>query len=127
MPKSSNAFLFFVLLALPLTSAVQAGEADVLDVEINQTEDKTYRFDVTVWHADEGTNHYADSWDVVAPDGEILDTRILDHPHVDQQPFTRSLSGVVIPNGIDEVTIRAHDSVHGYGGKEMTVKLPRLE
>jgi hypothetical protein len=30
-----------------------------------------------------------------------------------------------IPGGIDEVIVRAHDSVHGYGGAEKRVKLPR--
>lgn len=44
---------------------------------------------------------------------------------VDEQPFTRVLSGVVIPAVIRTVTIRSHDSVHGYGGKVMSVsRLP---
>jgi hypothetical protein len=47
------------------------------------------------------------------------------HPHENEQPFTRSLTGVAIPDGVTEVTIRAHDSVDGYGGKEFTVALPR--
>jgi hypothetical protein len=65
-----------------------------------------------------------DAFEVVAPDGMVLSTRTLLHPHVDEQPFTRSLSGVEIPAGIGEVTVRAHDSVDGYGGAEMTVALP---
>ena len=84
----------------------------------------TYRFDVTVEHADTGWEHYADGWEVVAPDGTVLGTRTLLHPHVDEQPFTRSLSGVAIPDGNTEVTIRAHDSVDGLGGKEVRVELP---
>jgi len=39
-------------------------------------------------------------------------------------PFTRSLSGVAIPADIDHVMIRAHDSIHEYGGKTMRVELP---
>jgi len=46
------------------------------------------------------------------------------HPHENEQPFTRSLSGVVIPEGITEVTLRAKDSVHEYGGLEMQAILP---
>jgi hypothetical protein len=61
----------------------------------------------------------------LAPDGTLLATRTLMHPHVDEQPFTRNLSGVAIPGSIDEVEVRAHDTVHGYGGKTVTVKLPR--
>ena len=103
----------------------QAGEADVIKVEIKLTGNSTYHFDVTVRHEDAGWKHYADKWDVVAPDGSVLGTRILYHPHVDEQPFTRSLSGVKIPHGIEEVTVRAHDSVHKYGGRVATVKVPR--
>ena len=104
--------------------AAYAGEADVVKAEAEKLADGTYRFDVTVSHNDEGWDHYADKWDVLAPDGEVLGTRTLYHPHVDEQPFTRSLSGVMIPGEINSVTIRAHDSVHEYGGKAVTLDLP---
>jgi len=61
----------------------------------------------------------------VAPDGTVLGTRTLYHPHVGEQPFTRSLSGVAVAETIVDVTVRAHDSVHAYGGKTLTVALPR--
>lgn len=116
----------FVSLAAGMcTTVVYAGEADVLDVSIKQSGKNIYSFSVTVRHADEGWDHYADKWDVVAPDGKVLGTRVLHHPHVGEQPFTRSLSGVNIPDTIDTVTIRAHDSVHLYGGETKMVKLPR--
>ncbi|WP_420348359.1 hypothetical protein [Pelagibius sp.] len=102
-----------------------AGEADVVAVEAAQEGDGSWRFRVTVAHADEGWDHYADRWEVVAPDGRVLGTRVLLHPHENEQPFTRSLGGVVIPDDIDTVTVRAHDSVHGNGGAELTVTLPR--
>ena len=110
---------------LILSSAVWAGEADVIEVDIKQTGGEIYYFKVTVRHADEGWDHYADKWDVVAPDGRVLGSRTLYHPHVDEQPFTRSLSDIKIPAGITEVTVRAHDSVHEYGGKTITVAVPR--
>lgn len=112
------------LLMLAGLSTASAGEADVVKVEAFATGD-TWSFNVTVAHGDTGWGHYADKWDIVAPDGTVLGTRTLYHPHVDEQPFTRSLSGVSIPAGIDTVTVRAHDSVHGYGGAEMTVDLTR--
>lgn len=105
-------------------SGAMAGEADVVGVEVSRAADGTYRFDVTVRHGDEGWDHYADAWDVVAPDGTVLGTRTLLHPHENEQPFTRSLSGVVIPDGIAGVVVRARDSVHGYGGQEMRITLP---
>jgi hypothetical protein len=113
-----------ILVAMLLAGGAVAGEADVVGVEVSRAGDG-YRFDVTVRHADTGWDHYADAWDVVAPDGSVLGTRTLLHPHENEQPFTRSLSGVVVPAGIAEVTVRAHDSVDGYGGVEMTVALPQ--
>ena len=106
-------------------SAVAAGEADVLNVEITHSGDERYRVTVTVLHADEGWDHYADQWRVVAPDGTVLGTRTLHHPHETEQPFTRSLGGVSIPADVDEVTVAARDSVHGRGGETMTVQVPR--
>ena len=114
-----------LLLALPMAPLSYAGEADVIEVKVVKSGEYTYQFQVTVLHDDEGWQHYANKWDIVAPDGTVLGTRILYHPHVGEQPFTRSLSGVKIPRTISKVTIRAHDSVHEYGGKVQTVALPR--
>ena len=117
-----------VLLALALLLAAvsaQAGPADVLEVEAVPEAGGAWTFNVTVAHTDEGWSHYADRWEVVAPDGRLLGTRTLLHPHVREQPFTRSLSGVVIPEGVTRVIIRAHDKEHGLGGAEVTVELKR--
>lgn len=102
-----------------------AGEADVVGVKIVKEGTGTYRFDVTVKHGDEGWNHYANRWDVVGPEGTVLGSRVLAHPHENEQPFTRSLQGVKIPEGVEQVTVRAHDSVHELGGAEMIVQVPR--
>jgi len=101
-----------------------AGEADVVKVEVKRIQENTYYFDVTVLHEDTGWDHYADKWDVISPDNTILGTRVLLHPHVNEQPFTRSLSNVFLPGNIKKVTIRAHDLIHDYGGKVFTVELP---
>ena len=116
-------YIFFACL-LFMTTAVYAGQADVVAAKVARTGNDTYKFDVTVRHTDEGWKHYADKWDVTAPDGTVLGTRILAHPHVDEQPFTRSLIGVKIPESIDRVTVRGHDLVHGYGGKTVIVTVP---
>lgn len=113
-----------ILSFLLLPTLLFAGEADVVRVEVDKS-GSSYSFDVTVQHSDEGWQHYADKWDIVGPDGKILATRVLHHPHVSEQPFTRSLSGVEIGTDISSVIVRAHDLVHGYGGQEMTVELPR--
>jgi hypothetical protein len=107
---------------LSLTPAL-AGEADVVSAEAEQESDGTWRFRVTLRHGDEGWDHYADRWQVETPEGRVLGTRVLLHPHEHEQPFTRALGGVVVPAEVDEVLIRAHDSVHGDGGTTVTVKL----
>lgn len=109
------------LAALTQPFEVKAGEADVVQVALTRSGDGTYQASVTVKHADEGWDHYANAWEVVAPDGTVLATRVLAHPHVNEQPFTRSLSGITIPEDIKEVRFRAKDSVHGYGGKEIVL------
>ena len=105
-------------------SLSMAGEADVVKVEVVPGNSGTFTFHVTVAHEDTGWDHYADKWQVIGPDGALLGERILLHPHVNEQPFTRSLSGVSIPDGIAKVTLRAGDSVHEFGGKEIEVGLP---
>ena len=110
-------------LLLTLQAACFAGEADVLAVDTDCDEERVCKFDVTVKHDDQGWSHYANRWEVLAPDGEVLATRILAHPHDQEQPFTRSLTGVVIPAELTGVILRAHDLVHGYGGQEIRVDL----
>jgi hypothetical protein len=106
------------------------GNADVVYVRAVQTNDGTWTFHVTVQHRDTGWEDYADGWDVVTPDGTVLKTdpddpftRLLLHPHENEQPFTRSQSGVEIPDDVTQVRVRAHDLVDGYGGREVMVDL----
>jgi hypothetical protein len=114
----------FILVIMIPTVPSSAGEADVVQVSVTASHVRTYRFEVTVQHGDTSWDHYADKWEIVAPDGNILGTRKLLHPHVNEQPFTRSLSYVKVPNNIRKVSVRAHDSVHAFGGKVMILKLP---
>jgi hypothetical protein len=110
------------LLLLLLAPSLQAGEVSILDVSVECSASCT--FSVTLEHADEGWNHYANQWDVVTLDGKLLKSRVLYHPHENEQPFTRSLSGVQIPAGIARVKVRAQDSLHGYSKQEFIVDLP---
>ena len=107
-----------------IAAAAFAGEADVTQVEVVRTGPRTYRISVSVLHQDEGWKHYADRWEVLAPDGRVLATRTLYHPHVNEQPFTRRLDAVKVPAEIHRIEVRAHCLVHATGGKTMTVSLP---
>lgn len=101
-----------------------AGPADVVAASA-ECSASACTFVVTVRHDDEGWSHYADAWEVLAPDGAVLATRVLRHPHVGEQPFTRELRGVQVPPDLASVRIRARDSVHGLGGREVVVPLGR--
>lgn len=116
-----------LLLALGLTLAgagALAGEADVIDTRVTLRGGGVFDFDVTIRSNDLGWDHYADAFEVLAPDGTLLGRRVLLHPHETEQPFTRSLGGVAIPAGVTSVTLRAHDKLHGFGGAEFTITLP---
>lgn len=110
-------------------AALLAGPAAAGDVEIvgatATLSGGTWRFDVTLAHGDTGWDHYADAWRVVGPDGTVFGTRTLYHPHVDEQPFTRSLSGVAVPEAVTTVRIEARDSVHGWSPHTVEIALPR--
>lgn len=116
---------FFVLSFMTPVSAF-AGEADVLSVEIEETAPRTFTITAEVEHADDGWDHYANAWQVLDSNGNVLATRELAHPHMNEQPFIRSLSNVEIPEGVSTIVIRARDLVHGFGGKEVTVNLPMV-
>jgi len=111
------------------TNKTGQGNADVLHVRaVKESDPNRWTFHVTVQHPDRGWEDYADGWDVVTPAGEVLKrdpedpfTRLLLHPHVEEQPFTRSQSGIFIPPDVSKVRVRAHDLVDGYGGKEVVV------
>ena len=111
------------LIATLTASASLASDVEIVNVQASQSGD-AWRFDVTLRHADSGWEHYADGWEVLAPDGTSLGMRVLVHPHVNEQPFTRSLSGVVIPDGITEVVIRARDNVDGWTAETFALTLP---
>lgn len=115
-----------------LAAAGQSGaaNADVEFVRAIRGVDGTWTFHVTVAHPDTGWEDYADGWDVVLPDGTVVKpnpgspfTRLLTHPHETEQPFTRSQGNLVIPENVNQVRVRAHDLVDGWGGKEVIVDL----
>ena len=111
-------------------STAGGGNADVVSVRAVEDADGTWTFHVTVRHPDTGWEDYADGWDVVTPDGRVLKpdpdagfTRTLLHPHIDEQPFTRSQGSITVPQGVTRLRVRAHDLVDGWGGQEVVVDL----
>jgi len=95
----------------------EAVVANIISVQVAGDPD-AYRFSVEVSSPDEGCDQYADWWEVITDGGELVYRRILDHSHVDEQPFIRSGGPIAIgPDMI--VFIRAHMHPGGYGGTVM--------
>ena len=116
---------FAVLISVYTLSALTVANAGEVQI-VKATAEKqrsSWVFNVTLKHGDTGWDHYADAWRVVTEDGKELGTRTLYHPHVDEQPFTRSLGDVQIPAGINVVYIEAHDKVHGWSKQRYKVKI----
>jgi hypothetical protein len=116
--------IFTILIFFSTFTLSLAGEADVLEVRIDTTGESALQVWATVQHDDEGWEHYADKWEILDMEGNILDTRVLLHPH-SPAPFTRSIPRAKIPDHVTKIRVRAHDSVHGYGGKEVIIEVPQ--
>lgn len=85
---------------------------------------EAFEFVVTMSSPYDSPERYADAWRVVGDDGVVYGVRELLHDHAGEQPFTRSLSGVQIPDTVTSVRIQGRDQVYGWGGGEVEVTLP---
>ncbi len=104
-------------------SAGLCGEADIVAAEVECNENLC-QFKVTIQHDDEGWDHYVNRYEILDLEKtKILGFRRLQHPHVKEQPFTRSVP-VLLDESTSQVIIRAFDTVHEYGGKELIVDVP---
>jgi len=117
---SAMKYIAFLIVMLPATA--WADPPEILAAEAHHDE-QGYSFAVTVAHPDSGWEHYADAWEVVAPDSTVLGVRTLLHPHEAEQPFTRSLENVVIPHSVKHVFIRVHCLVDGWAADMFEVTL----
>lgn len=91
--------------------------ADVISVQVSGNEG-AYQFSVQVRSPDTGCEQYADWWEVVTEQGELVYRRVLLHSHVGEQPFTRS-GGPVDILADSVVWVRAHMNPGGYGGQAL--------
>ena len=120
---NGNKFLLAIGVVLASPQAALANDVAILAADFTQSGNNQWSVSVTLKHGDTGWDHYADNWRVVDETGKVLGDRVLLHPHVNEQPFTRSLSGVAIPAEIKKVFIEAHDKVHGWTKKRLPVDL----
>lgn len=112
---------FAILLCLA-AAPLRADPAEIVDA-VAERQGESWRFAVTLRHGDTGWDDYADGWRVLTPADEVLGTRELLHPHVTEQPFTRSLSGVAVPDGLAEVRIESSTNRTGWSGDTLVLQL----
>lgn len=113
------------LLGLVLLGSANADEVKILAANFSHSSNNLWSVDVTLKHHDTGWDHYADDWRIMDDKGHVLGDRVLYHPHVTEQPFTRSLGRVKIPQNITTVYIEAHDKVHGWTPERLMVDLTK--
>ncbi|WP_028671791.1 hypothetical protein [Saccharospirillum impatiens] len=118
--------LTLLLTVSQVTAESPAGQRfpDVIDVSVRSSADQRFTFQVTLSSPYDTPQRYADAFRVMTPDEATLGVRELLHDHASEQPFTRSLSGVVIPADITRVIVQGRDQQYGYGGKTLTLDLP---
>ena len=89
--------------------------AAITDVSVSGEENQ-YTFSVTISSPDLGCQQFANWWEIIDLDGNLLYRRILAHSHVNEQPFTRA-GGPVVISSTTEFYIRAHMNTTSYGIK----------
>ncbi len=110
------------LFLMLFSSVCISGDVNIVFAKFKQR-DAGWQVDVTLKHADSGWDHYANAWRIVDESGKELAKRVLAHPHVDEQPFTRSLFSAKIPQKTTIVYIEARDTVHGWSSQRVRVDL----
>lgn len=113
---------YFGLILLLLSMSVSASEVSIKFARF-ELQNTTWKIAVTLEHPDSGWEHYANAWRVVDADGNELAKRVLVHPHVNEQPFTRKLDFAKLPEDIKRVYVEASDTVHGWSSDRLEVDL----
>lgn len=97
---------------------------DVVDVTVEISGPHRYDFNVTLSSPYDSPSRYADAFRVMGEDGTVFGVRQLLHDHAHEQPFTRGLYGINIPEDINRVIVEGRDQTHGWGGGRQMVELP---
>ena len=116
--------LIILLLAISCTLNVDQMPMDMIEeddkdkVEVTDViatgGESNYNFSVKLSSPDLGCEQYANWWEVVDEDENLVYRRNLSHSHVNEQPFTRSGGPVKIESS-KIVIIRGHMNTSGYG------------
>lgn len=94
-------------------------DSRVTAVETTPTANEAHTFAVTLESDETGCDRYANWWEVIDAEGNLLYRRILAHSHVNEQPFTRS-GGPVVASDDEILIVRSHMHPTGYSTQAMT-------
>ena len=117
LPILKNKLLNILSLCIFTTTLygdIQPNSVNVTNVDV-QGSDGIYRFYVTLRSDETGCNQYANWWEVLDEDGNLLYRRILIHSHPTDQPFRRGGGSVKITPS-QTIYIRGHMNGSGYTG-----------
>lgn len=101
--------------------------AKIADVQVKRDsadQSGIYHFEVTIEHEDKGWDDYLEAWEVFGPDGRILASRPFFKPQPEKSKSVTALTGVIVPEDIETVTIRARTYPVGLEGEPFEVKIP---
>ena len=125
---ATTLFLFPILSLVATHLQAQETDAqkfpDVVDVSVTDAGDGRYHFDVTLSSPYDTPERYADAFRVLTLAGDLLGVRKLFHDHANEQPFTRRLRDIEVPEGVPRVVIEGRDKQNGYGGDVVEASLP---
>lgn len=111
-----------IILGLLFSSSIFASDVEIVNVVLTK-HTGTWRADVTLKHADTGWKHYTDGWRLVDDKGSVITNRTLYHPHVNEQPFTRSKSDFQIPKDKKIIFVEAHDIDRGWSPNKLKIDM----
>ncbi len=98
---------------------------DILSAQLTAAGDGTWNLAATVSSPYDTPQRYADAFRALTLDGTELGVRVLTHDHAAEQPFTRTLTGLTIPEGATQITVEGRDLANGWGGDTVTIPVPR--
>ena len=124
MLKNIGIKLSLFISAIILSLSAFANDVEIIKVVLTERAG-TWQAEVTLKHQDEGWKHYADAWRLVDSNGDEIGKRTLYHPHVNEQPFTRSLTGFHLSAEMKEIFVEAHDLKHGWSADKVKIDLSK--
>lgn len=86
---------------------VSAQPPEIVKAEAIVQPNQLFDIAVTIKHPDTGWDHFANEWVVIVDDDKEVAKRTLHHPHVKEQPFTRYLRDVQIPQDTKSIKVYA--------------------